>query len=97
MKKMTEDIVDDNGDVDYDDDDTGKHDEDEHEHDHRERRTTRSHVTTCRQVIELFLIEKQFWRQLLSLNWSERMNENKYGSRELPPQKSQVPKIWADG
>ena len=55
-----------NDDVDYDDDDTGKDDEDEHDYDHRQPRTSRSHVTTCRQVIELFLIETQFWRQLLS-------------------------------
>lgn len=65
MVKMINDNNEDE-DGDYDDDDTGKDDEDEHDYDHRERRTTRSHVTTCRQVIELFLIEKQFWRQLLS-------------------------------
>ena len=49
-----------NEDVDYDDDDTGKDNEDEHDYDHREPQTSGSHVTTCRQVIELFLIEKQF-------------------------------------
>ena len=46
-----EDTVDDNYDVDYDDGDTGKDDADhDHDYDHREPRTSRSHVTTCRQV-----------------------------------------------
>ena len=38
-------------DVDYDDDDTGEDDaDDDHDYDHCEPRTSRSHVTTCRQV-----------------------------------------------
>ena len=51
MVKMINDNNEEDEDVDYDDDDTGKDDaDDDHDYDHREPRTSRSHVTTCRQV-----------------------------------------------